>query len=127
MPLKNVCNLRTMGISEKVEINLISFFDYGLVEVGGYFNVAIDQTGDYSNNLSSLTKVNDVRGFTYWAGPKNWIYESGADNSGVYIPEIYVNNSLYSLISSSSILFTSVSSNSLITSLYFPCLIRFSI
>lgn len=96
MPLKNVCNLRTMGISEKVEINLISFFDYGLVEVGGYFNVAIDQTGDYSNNLSSLTKVNDVRGFTYWAGPKNWIYESGADNSGVYIPEIYVNNSLYS-------------------------------
>lgn len=96
MPLKNVCNVRTMGISEKVEINLISFFDYGLVDVGGYFNVALNQTGDYSNNLSSLTKVNDLRGFTYWAGPKNWVYESGADNSGVYIPEVYVNNSLYS-------------------------------
>ena len=97
MPLKKVCSVRNLGASEKIEKNLISFFDYGFVDKGGYFNIAIGQTGDYVSNLSSLTKVQDSRGFTYWAGPKNWVYESGADSSGVNAPpQIYVNGSLYS-------------------------------
>ena len=97
MPLKKVCSVRNIGASEKIEKNLISFFDYGFVDKGGYFNIEIAQTGDYVNNLSSLTKVQDSRGFTYWAGPKNWVYESGADGSGVNAPpQIYVNGSLYS-------------------------------
>lgn len=97
MPLKKVCSVRNLGASEKIEDNLISFFDYGFVDKGGYFNIEIAQTGDYVSNLSSLTKVQDSRGFTYWAGPKNWVYESGADGSGVNAPpQIYVNGSLYS-------------------------------
>lgn len=87
-----------MGTSEKVETNLISYFDFGFLDIGGYFNIEVNQSGDYINNLSSLTKVVDNRGFTYWAGPKNWVYESGADNSGVNAPpQIYVNNNLYTL------------------------------
>lgn len=98
MGLKNVCSVKSKEISEKVEINLISFFDYGFLDKGGYFNVNIDQTGNYISNLSSLTKVVDTRGYTYWAGPKNWVYESGADSSGVNAPaQIYVNGSGYSL------------------------------
>ena len=94
MPLKNVCSMRSMGLSEKVEANLVSFFDFGLLDKGGYFNIDINQTGDYVSNLSSLTKVVDNRGFTYWAGPKNWVYESGADSSGVNAPaQIYLNGS----------------------------------
>ena len=82
MPLKNTCSVRSMGISEKVELNLISFFDYGFLDKGGYFNVDFAQSGDYVSDISSLTKIRDNRGFTYWAGPKNWVYESAADNSG---------------------------------------------
>lgn len=94
MPLKNVCSIRSMGTSEKIETNLVSFFDFGLLDKGGYFNIDINQTGDYVSNLSSLTKVVDNRGFTYWAGPKNWVYESGADSSGVNAPaRIYLNGS----------------------------------
>lgn len=98
MPLKNICSVRQQGISEKIETNLISYFDYGFIDKGGYFNVDLNQSGEYTPNLSSLTKVIDNRGFTYWAGPQNWVYESGADNSGVNTPaQIYVNNSPYSL------------------------------
>ena len=98
MGLKRVCSVRNVGPSEKIEANIISYFDYEFLDNGAYFNVALDATGDYNSNLSSLSKVNDQRGFTYWAGPKNWVYESGADNSGVYAPaQIYVNGSGYSL------------------------------
>ena len=94
MPLKNVCSIRSLGTSEKVEANLVSFFDFGFLDKGGYFNININQSGDYVSNLSSLTKVVDNRGFTYWAGPKNWVYESGADSSGVNAPaQIYINGS----------------------------------
>lgn len=97
MTLKRVCGVKNMGPSEKIETNLVSFFDYGFLDKGGYFNIDIAQTGDYVSDLSSLTKVQDNRGFTYWAGPKNWVYESGADGSGVNAPpQIYVNGSLYS-------------------------------
>lgn len=98
MGLKRVCSVRDIGPSEKIETNIISYFDYEFLDNGAYFNVALDTSGDYNSNLSSLAKVSDQRGFTYWAGPKNWVYESGADNSGVYAPaQIYVNGSGYSL------------------------------
>lgn len=87
-----------MQVSENVEKNLISYIDYGFLDLGGFFNIDLNQSGDYVSNLSSLTKVVDNRGFTYWAGPKNWVYESGAYSSGVNAPaQIYVNNNLYSL------------------------------
>lgn len=96
MPLKKVCSVRNIGASEKIETNMVSFFDYGFLDKGGYFNINIAQTGDYVNDLSSLTKVIDSRGFTYWAGPKNWVYESGVNGSDVNAPpQVYVNGSLY--------------------------------
>ena len=91
MPLRNTCSLRTMGTSEKIETNLISFFDYGFLDKGGYFNVDVAQSGDYVNDLSSLTRVQDNRGFTYWAGPKNWVYESGVSANAP--AQIYLNGS----------------------------------
>lgn len=98
MGLKRVCSVRNTGPSEKIEANVISYFDYEFLDNGAYFNVPINSTGDYQSNLSLLAKVNDPRGFTYWAGPKNWVYENGADNSGVFTPaQIYVNGSGYSL------------------------------
>ncbi len=96
MPLKNTCSVRSMGTSEKVELNLISFFDYGFLDKGGYFNVDFAQSGDYVSDISSLTKIRDNRGFTYWAGPKNWVYESAADSSGCNCPPaIKVNGAIY--------------------------------
>jgi hypothetical protein len=93
MGLQNICSLTNMSLSEKLEINIISLFDWGFIDKGGYFNVDIDQSGSYVNNLSVLNKVVDPRGFTVWQGPKNWVYEDGADGSGVnYPPVIYVDN-----------------------------------
>lgn len=98
MALRKVCDIRNLSTSEKVEINLISFFDYGLLEVGAYFNIDIGQTGDYVDDLSLLEKVTDVRGFTKWVGHKNWVYEEGADSSGVnFPPVIEVDGSGYAL------------------------------
>lgn len=98
MGLKRVCSVKNIGASEKIEANIISYFDYEFLNNGAYFNISVDSTGDYSSNLSSLAKVNDPRGFTYWAGPKNWVYESGADSGNVFAPaQIYIGGSGYLL------------------------------
>lgn len=96
MGLQNICSLTNMSLSEKIEINLISIFDWGFLDNGGYLNIDINQSGAYVNNLSALTKVEDARGFTCWQGQKNWVYEESADSSGVNCPpRIYTNNILY--------------------------------
>ena len=100
MALKKVCDIRDYSYAEKIEMNLISFFDYGLLNIGAYFNINVGQSGDYVNDISALEKIEDPRGYTKWAGNDNWVYESGVNNSSVnFPPEIYVDNSLYNLAS----------------------------
>lgn len=88
MGLYNLSTIKNMSISEKLEINIISLFDWGFLEAGAYFNVDIDQSGAYVDNMSILTKVTDVRGPTYWQGPKNWVFEDTIDSSGANTPAI---------------------------------------
>lgn len=91
MGLQNICRVSNMSLSEKIEINLISMFDWGFIDHGGYINVNLNQSGDYVDNLSVLHKIVDPRGFTKFQGPKNWVYEESADSSGVNCPPtVYV-------------------------------------
>lgn len=94
MSLNNVCDISNMSISEKVEANLISFFDWGFTDKGGYINIDIDQSGAYVNNRSSLIKVTDVRGGVYWQGPENWVYENDVSNGTPNSPALVYNNGI---------------------------------
>ncbi len=95
MSLNNVCDISNMSISEKVEANLITLFDWGFIDKGGYINIDINQSGAYVNNRSLLNKITDVRGGVYWQGPENWIYESGVSNGTPNAPvTVYRNDVL---------------------------------
>lgn len=86
-----------MSVSEKLEINLISIFDWGFVDKGGYINVEINQTGCYVTNQSLLIQTTDIRNSgVRWQAPENLVYESGVTHSPApYSPAlIYKNNIL---------------------------------
>lgn len=53
MSLHNLCSVASVGPTEKLEMNLISMFDHGFVDKGGYFNVNLAQTGCYTNDMST--------------------------------------------------------------------------
>lgn len=97
MSLNNICSIGNMSVSEKLEANLITWFDWGFLDKGGYINVEIDQTGCYVANQSLLTQVTDIRNSgVYWQGPENMVYESdiSASPAPFVPPLIYINGIL---------------------------------
>jgi len=89
-----------MSISEKLEVNLISLFDWGFTEKGGYINVdasGAEASGAYVDNRGILTRVIDPRSTgVFYQGPENWVYESGQASSPLpYTPPlVYVGATL---------------------------------
>lgn len=60
--------------------NLTSFLSYGLLELGAYYNIQLDQTDRYGNNESVLRPavIQGVPNRTIYRGVKNdWVWESG--------------------------------------------------
>lgn len=60
--------------------NIVSFFDYGLLEKGNFINVSVPGTGYYGGLDYRLRRVNDPRysGNRVWqAFRQNWVWESG--------------------------------------------------
>lgn len=99
--LKGFTTFGDATITTHIRENLISFFDYGLLEKSGFINVEIPTTGYYGGLDHQLRVVDDPR-YTHgqvWEGFRsNWVWESGIgaltsnDNaypgvSGVYIDE----------------------------------------
>lgn len=92
-------------ITTHVRENLISFFDYGLIEKSGFLNVQIPTSGYYGGNDHQLRVVDDPR-YTYgqvWEGFRsNWVWESGlgaltsTDDSYPGVSGVYVDGAFYS-------------------------------
>ena len=101
--LKGFTVIGESTVSNHIKQNLISFFDYGLLEKGNFINVDVPQTGLYGGDKSELILVDDP-GYTsgqVWQGIRgNWVWESGvgaytsesAANpgvSGVYVDSVF--------------------------------------
>lgn len=78
--MKGIGDVGSLGPTEIVRDNLIDFFDWGLIDNGGYFNITIPRSGAYGGNFHQLRPVIDTR-YTngqVWEGfRKNWVWESG--------------------------------------------------
>lgn len=105
--MTNLNGITTFGdatITTHVKENLISFFDYGLIEKSGFVNVQIPSTGYYGGNDHQLRVVDDPR-YTYgqvWQGFRsNWVWESGlgaltnTDDAYPGVSGVYVDNIFY--------------------------------
>ena len=90
-------------VTNDVRENLISHFDYGLLEKGAYQNITLGEVTDYGDTPSTLSPVSDPRfldGQVWEGSRKNWIWEPGLGAftstdlthpgvSGVYINDIF--------------------------------------
>lgn len=105
MSLKGFTTFGDATVTTHVRENLISFFDYGLIEKSGFINVEIPTTGYYGGLEHQLRAVDDPR-YDYgqvWEGFRsNWVWESGlgaltsSDNANPGVSGVYVNDAFYS-------------------------------
>lgn len=94
--MKGIGHVGNLGSTEIVRDNLIDFFDWGLIDNGGYSNINIPKSGVYGGNYERLRPVIDTRysNGQVWEGfRKNWVWESGLTNTPapIKISGVYVN------------------------------------
>jgi hypothetical protein len=102
--LKGFTTFGDATITTDIRENLISFFDYGLIEKSGFVNVEIPSTGYYGGLDHQLRIVDDPR-YTYgqvWqAFRSNWVWESGlgaltsTDDGYPGVSGVYVDNTFH--------------------------------
>lgn len=99
--LKGVEHIGNALISDQLADNLVAFFDWGLLGVGGFFNVERNQSGVYGGNLSNLRLSDDIyysQGQVWEGFRANWVWESGVEYNyqPIKISGVYVNGTFYS-------------------------------
>lgn len=105
--LKGFTKLGESTLSTDVVDNLISFFEWGLLEKGNYVNVTKDDIDVYGGEPSRLRLVQDPQytdGQIWESHRKNWVWQSGVSSSpsplvgtddanpgvsGVYVDDVF--------------------------------------
>lgn len=95
--LKGLSSFSEPTIIETLERNLISFFDYGLLNIGAFVNVRKPTQGLKGGDNHILRKVNDPNyadGRVWQSFRKNWVWENNLSWSTqpINVSGIYVNN-----------------------------------
>jgi hypothetical protein len=88
--------------------NMISFYDWGFLDKGGFNNISIPSSGMYGGDKHILRPVNDPNyspNQAWQSYRKNWAWESGVSTATqpIQISGIYVNNSFRPLTYNSGV------------------------
>ncbi len=73
--------------SEQIEANVMSYLDWGLLTIGGYFNISIPASGAYGGDQSRLRMAVDpnyTNGQVWESFRSNWVWESGVNIKGAW-------------------------------------------
>jgi len=95
--LKGVTQAAKPLVSRQIKENLIGFFDWSIMNAGGFSNVTLQESGTYGGDRSRLRFAQDPR-YTdgqVWEGFTNsWIWESGLldFSQPIHISGVWVNN-----------------------------------
>jgi hypothetical protein len=98
--LKGIQNINDSTLCDQLESNLIEFFNWGLLCIGGFANAATGVVGVVGGDVSRLRPVIDP-GYTdgqVWEGfRQNWVWESGIEYpvQPVQVSGVYVNGMFY--------------------------------
>ena len=109
--LKGFSKIGDSTLTNDIRENLISFFDWGLLQKENFINVDIPSSGYYGGNGHQLRRVNDPN---YTAGQvwegfrQNWVWESGVsteydaplvgtDNANPGVTGVYVDGMFHSV------------------------------
>jgi len=82
--LNKINNVGDTSLTPLIRDNLVEFFDWGIVDAGGFFNVNIPTAGFYGGDKHKLRIVNDPN-YNYgqiWEGFRsNWVWQSGLSST----------------------------------------------
>ena len=82
--LKKISNVGDSTPSNILQDNLIEFFDWAILDAGGFQNVSIPTTGQYGETKHKLRLVDDPRypSGQVWEGFRsNWVWQSGVSTT----------------------------------------------
>ena len=84
----------------ELESNLKSYLDWGMLGIGGWFNVNIPTSGAWGGTFDQLRVVDDpsyTLGQVWETARKDWVWETGVAYTGgspIDISGVYVNSTL---------------------------------
>lgn len=85
--LKGVTHLANLTFMAELESNLKMWLDWGLLRIGGWFDVVAPSTpGGFGGNFSRLRLVNDpsyTSGKVWEGARKDWVWETGINYIGL--------------------------------------------
>ena len=85
---------------DHLRANIISYFDYGLLNKGNFHNVRIPSSGQYGGTKHKLELTKDPRytnGQVWQAYRGNWVWQSGLDTTSIQVSGVNVNGTFYPL------------------------------
>lgn len=99
---KGIQNIGDATLTEEIESNLKTFFDWAFLNQGAFFSVMRPQTGAYGGIEHVLLPVKDPNydeGQVWQTFRQNWVWETGVGYSPqpINISGIYVSGTFYSL------------------------------
>lgn len=119
-------------LSDSLETNLVEFFNWAFLNIGGFFTVTIPSSGAYGGNEHVLRPVRDnyySNGRVWQSFRKNWVWEDSLDYgiqpisiSGIFVDNEYfpASGGTYNIdyINGRIIFNTGISTNSTVTCEY---------
>ena len=78
--LNKISDLGRSTLTSLIQDNIVEFFDWGLIEAGGFFNVDVPTSGLYGGDKHKLRLVDDpyYTSGQVWEGFRsNWVWQSG--------------------------------------------------
>ena len=90
-------------LDDHLRANIISFFDWGLLEKKNFDNVRIPSSGQYGGSKHKLELTNDPRysvGQVWQSSRGNWVWQSGLPTPAIQCSGVNVNGTFYPLNSS---------------------------
>ncbi len=99
----NTDKVTDSSISESILDNFINFYDWGLLDAGGFYNIKMPQSGIYGGDRHQMRMVDtpNYNDGQVWEGyRKNWVWEGsgnidGVDEQPIDISGVYVDSTFY--------------------------------
>lgn len=98
--LDNVSEFGQTMLEQSLKVNLVSFLEWGFLNIGGFANVRVGASGTYGGSLSELRPVqhpNYQDGRVWEAFRGNWVWETGLNYSQqpIGISGVFINSIFY--------------------------------
>lgn len=97
---QHVSQIGNTLLNSELESNLKSFLDWGMLGIGGWFNVEIPTSGAWGGTFDKMRVVNDpayVLGQVWETPRKDWVWETGVQYTGgtpIQISGVYIDSVL---------------------------------